>query len=70
MAKPTILAQLIVDKLPPHLSLSYDELVEIVDSALKIRDRIAGERSKHTRGMAPVITRGQSYNSNWGRRNG
>lgn len=56
-----MLAQLIYDKLmsgrgglPPELTPN------LIDTVIKERDRIAGERSKHTSGKAPE--------TNWGRR--
>lgn len=59
--KPTLMAQVIFDRLKDYINCESCTLgPEFIDMVLKQRDKIAGERSKHSRGMAPE--------TNWGRR--
>lgn len=55
--KPTLLAQLITDK----LQAKYPDIAPwLVDDILKERDKIAGERSKNTNMMSsPRVFRGK-----------
>jgi len=68
--KPTLLAQLITDKLAhdPVINEYFEEFISeeisrLVDVILKHRDKIAGERSSYNRGMSDT-------QPNWGRKRG